>query len=92
MEWESYRITHFIVYAPDSSYDDVVVEDFFGTLQHEMNLLPPTDKIVLLVRRFQCINRKYYVENSIKRLSNRKAPAIDGITSELIKAGGDIMI
>ena len=32
------------------------------------------------------------VENSIKRLSNRKTPGIDGITSELIKAGGDMMI
>ena len=48
MEWESDRVTHFIVYAPDSSYDDVIVEDFFGTLQDEMNLLPPTDKIVML--------------------------------------------
>ena len=32
------------------------------------------------------------VENSIKRISNRKAPGIDGITSELIKAGGKMMI
>ena len=32
------------------------------------------------------------VENSIKRLSNRNAPGIDGITSELIKSGGDMMI
>ena len=36
------------MYAPDSSYDDVFVEDFLGTLQDEMNLLPPTDKIVIL--------------------------------------------
>ena len=48
MEWESERVTYFIVYAPDSSYDDLIVEEFFGTLQEEMNLLPPTDKIVLL--------------------------------------------
>ena len=48
MEWESERVTYFIVYAPDSSYDDLIVEEFFGTLQEEMNLLPPTDIIVLL--------------------------------------------
>ena len=48
MEWESDRVTYFIVYASDSSYDYVFVEDFFGTLHDEMNLLPPTDKIVLL--------------------------------------------
>ena len=48
MEWESERVTYFIVYAPDSSYDDLILEEFFGTLQVEMNLLPPTDKIVLL--------------------------------------------
>ena len=48
MEWESERVTYFIVYALDSSYDDLIVEEFFGTLQEEMNLLPPTDKIVLL--------------------------------------------
>ena len=35
---------------------------------------------------------KQEVENSIKRLSNGKAPVIDGITSELIKAVGDMMI
>ena len=48
MEWESDRITYFIVLSPDSSYDDATVEYFFGTLQYEMNLLPPTDKRVLL--------------------------------------------
>ena len=48
MEWESDRVTYFIVYAPDSSYDDATVEYIFGTLQDEMNLLPPTDKIVVL--------------------------------------------
>ena len=48
MEWESERVTYFIVYAPDSRYDDLIVEEFFGTLQEEMNLLPPTDKIILL--------------------------------------------
>ena len=48
MEWESDRVTYFIVYAPDSSYDDATVEYFFGTLQDEMNFLPPADKIVLL--------------------------------------------
>ena len=32
------------------------------------------------------------VENSIKRISNRKAPGIDGITSELIKARCDMII
>ena len=48
MEWESYRITYFIVYAPVSSYDDATVTYFFGTLQDEMKLPPPTDKIVLL--------------------------------------------
>ena len=48
MEWESYRVTYFIVYAPYSSYDDVFVEDFFGTPLNEMNLQPLTDKTVLL--------------------------------------------
>ena len=48
MEWESDRITYFMVYEPDFSYDDATVEYFFGTLQYEMILLPPTDKIVLL--------------------------------------------
>ena len=35
---------------------------------------------------------KQDMENSIKMLSNRKAPGIDGITSELIKTGGDMII
>lgn len=32
------------------------------------------------------------VRNAIKQLSNRKSPGVDGITSELIKAGGDMMV
>ena len=48
MEWESERVTYFIVYASYSSYDDLIVEEFVGTLQEEMNLLPPTDDIILL--------------------------------------------
>ena len=48
MEWESDRVIYFIVNAPYSSYDDVIVEYFFGTLQYEINLLPLTDKLVLL--------------------------------------------
>ena len=35
---------------------------------------------------------EHKVIHSIKRLSKRKAPGIDGITSELIKAGGDMLI
>ena len=37
-------------------------------------------------------NNRKTVYNFIKRLSNRKAPGIYGITSELIKAGGVMMI
>jgi len=36
------------VYAPDSSYDNEYVEEFFDTLQEEMNKLPPREEIVLL--------------------------------------------
>ena len=31
MEWESERVTYFIVYVPDSSYDDLIVEEFVDT-------------------------------------------------------------
>ena len=33
----------------------------------------------------------YMYKYSIKQLANRKSPGVDGITSELIIAGGDIM-
>ena len=36
------------MYAPDSSYEDTYVEEFFGTLQYEINILPPSEHIVLL--------------------------------------------
>ena len=42
------RITYFVVYAPDSSYEDTFVEEFFGTLQDEINILPSSEHIVLL--------------------------------------------
>jgi len=32
------------------------------------------------------------VKNAIKQLKNRKSPGIDGITTEIIKAGGNMMI
>ena len=42
------RIKYFVVYAPDSSYGETYVEEFFGTLQDEINTLPPSEHIVLL--------------------------------------------
>ena len=36
------------MYAPYSSYEDTYVEELFGTLQDEINILPPSDNIVLL--------------------------------------------
>ena len=46
IEIRSDRITYFVVYAPDSSYEDTYVEEFFGTLQDEINILPPIEHIV----------------------------------------------
>ena len=48
IELRTDRITYFVVYAPDSSYEDTYVEDIFGTLQDEINIFPPSDNIVLL--------------------------------------------
>ena len=48
IEIRSDRITYFVVYAPDSSYEDTYVEEFCGKLQDEINILPPSENIVLL--------------------------------------------
>ena len=48
IELRSDIITYFVVYAPDSSYEDTYVEKNFGTLQDEINILPPSEHIVLL--------------------------------------------
>ena len=48
IQLRSDRITYFVVYAPDYSYEDTHVEEFFGTLQDEINIHPPNDNIVLI--------------------------------------------
>ena len=51
IEIRSDRITYFVVYAPDSRYEDTYLEEFFGTLQGEINIIRvqhPSEHIVLL--------------------------------------------
>ena len=48
-QWNTNEVTTFFtVYAPDSSYDDVEVDNFYDELQIEINRLPRKNNIVIL--------------------------------------------
>ena len=58
--------------------------------KHDENALQEFDSVDVNNENIPPITEQE-VKYSIKQLSNRKSPGVDGITSELIKAGGEIM-
>ena len=58
--------------------------------KHDENSLQEFDSLDVNNEKISPITEKE-VKYSIKQLANRKSPGVDGITYELIKAGGDIM-
>ena len=58
--------------------------------KHDENALQEFDSVDVNNENIPPITEQE-VKYSIKQLANRNSPGIDGITSELIKAGSDIM-
>ena len=59
--------------------------------KHDENALQEFDSVDVNNENLPPITEQE-VKYSIKQLAYRKSPGVDGITSELIKSGGDIII